>query len=351
VRTIIVHITNHLLNQHQVNNAYEVLNDPEKRLSYDRHGVWPPPNEDVRHNHDPYNPHNTTRSHPFHPNIFTFTDPFELFESFFGHPSPFHDHFPFGQARGFHDPFFAPTPFQFPQAVAMNPPDPRIGMGGGLFQNPFLHESFMPPMMGGGHFHPQGPRDGGRHVPFFSSTSSYSANRGPGGSQWASESHFTSTVNGLTTRAHECVDPSVRIFHPGDSGHLYSASRATSTPQLRIQTVTKHTQSTEYPKLWGRSMPPRPHTCLIQIPPDFPATPITITATTRTIVHKADITATTHIGIMTEVRENLSKNAYPLMWLYRLLSRLPRSTPSKRLMHSVGTLPQTSSNPLVFSLV
>lgn len=89
-------------------------------------------------------------------------------------------------------------------------------MGGGPFQGPLLHEPFMPPMMGGGHFHPQGIRNRGRPAPYIPSTSSYSDNRGTGGGQWASESHFTSTVNGLTTRVYERVDSSVRAFHPDD---------------------------------------------------------------------------------------------------------------------------------------
>ncbi|KAF9643469.1 DnaJ-domain-containing protein [Thelephora ganbajun] len=199
----------------QVNNAYEVLIDPQKRLSYDRHGVWPPPTEDL-----PPHPQNNTRGHSYHPNIFTFTDPFELFESFFGHPSPLHDPFPFGPSRNFPHPFFAPTGFSFPSSPLgpFGPFNPRVR--GGLFHDTFAHDSFMLPMMGGGLFQSQGAGSGERSASYFSSTS-YPSRQGTSGNQWISESRSTSTINGLTTSVHERVDPLGNIHttttHPG--GH------------------------------------------------------------------------------------------------------------------------------------
>lgn len=198
----------------QVNNAYEVLIDPQKRESYNRHGVWPPPTEDPRHHHS----QNSTRDRQFHPNIFTFTDPFELFESFFNHTNPFHDPFPFGHPRTFHDPF-APATFSFPMVGPFMPFDPSFGMSG-PFQDIFPHNPFMPPMMGGSHFHSHGTRNGGRSASY-PSASSHSANMVGSGRQWVSESHSISTINGLTTRVHERVDSSGNVHttstHPDGS--------------------------------------------------------------------------------------------------------------------------------------
>ena len=185
--------------------------DPQTRLSYDRHGVWPPPTENP-----PRHTQNNTRSHPFRPNIFTFTDPFELFDSFFGRSSPFHDPFPFESPRTFPDPFFAPIGFAPPLDYfgQFRPFNSGSGAGGGLVHDMFAHNSFMLPMMAGGPFQPRAAGDGGRSAPYFSSTSSHSNRQGTGGGQWISESRSTSTVNGITTSVHERVDTFVCIFSP-----------------------------------------------------------------------------------------------------------------------------------------
>jgi hypothetical protein len=200
------HIMHYRISYQQVNNAYEVLIDPQKRQSYDRHSVWPPPTEDP-----PRHTQNNARSYPFHPNVFTFTDPFELFDSFFGHPNPFHDPFPFGPSRAFPDPFFAATgPLDY--FGPFGPFNSGPGAGSGPIREMFVHDPFMLPMMGGGLFQSQATGGGGRSAPYFSSgSSSYLNHQGAGGSQWISDSRSTSTVNGLTASVHERVDSLVRI--------------------------------------------------------------------------------------------------------------------------------------------
>ena len=239
------------LSPHQVNNAYEVLIDHDKRQSYDRHGTWPPPTEDP-----PRHPQHNTRSHPFHANFFTFTDPFELFNSFFGHANPLHDPFTFGPPAPFPDPFFAPAP-PFPPAP-FGPPglfNSSAGMDGGHFHDVF-HDPFVmhPPVMGGPLFQSQGIGSGGRSVPYFSSTSSFSNRHGAGGGQWVSESRSTSTVNGLTTSVHECVDSSVR---PSPRYHIATNPwfpRVTNTQQLPTQTDAGRMRSMGSFKPRGRLM-------------------------------------------------------------------------------------------------
>lgn len=77
-------------------------------------------------------------------------------------------------------------------------------MGGGSFDPIFHTAPFIPPMMSGDLFHPQDTRNWGQPNSYFSSTSSYSVNRG------RSESRSTSSINGLTTSVHEFVDSEVR---------------------------------------------------------------------------------------------------------------------------------------------
>lgn len=183
------------------------MTDPEKRRSYDRHGVWPPPTEDPPHPPPTQDPprytQNNARSHPFRPNVFTFTDPFELFDSFFGRANPFHDPFPFDPSQTFPDPF-APIRFSSP----LDFPDPFIPIG---FSSPL--DSFGPFRPSNSAFQSQAAGDGGRSASYFSSTSSPYLNRqGTGGGPWISESRSTSTINGVTTSVHERVDSLVRIF-------------------------------------------------------------------------------------------------------------------------------------------
>lgn len=190
------------------------MNDPQKRQSYDRHGIWPPPTEELPRHSDTQD---NTRDRPFYPNIFTFTDPFELFNSFFGHPSPFHDPSPFGPPRAFPDPFFAPPSFPFSPGPfgPFGPFNPGVGMGGGPLHDMFPHDTFMmhPQVMGGDFFQSQCIGNGGP-ASYFSSGSSFSNHQRTGGGQWISESRSTSIINGLKTSVHERIDSSVRALSP-----------------------------------------------------------------------------------------------------------------------------------------
>lgn len=161
----------------QVNNAYEVLSDPQNRAIYDRHGVWPPPasappQAPFASNHfsEPFS-RGPFHEPPFHnpPGPFGFgprsspwgfTDPFILFNSIFGdlhrafEGDPFFDA-PFGR-RGFESSPFGNVPFLPPMSL---PFDAARGMGSSRMQ--------------------------------------IASNAGSGGG-WVSESWTSSTVNGVT---------------------------------------------------------------------------------------------------------------------------------------------------------
>ncbi|KAH7907266.1 DnaJ domain-containing protein [Hygrophoropsis aurantiaca] len=167
----------------KVNNAYEVLSDPQKREVYDRYGVFPPPTQEQeisgsrqrrQTRHDPFSGpffqdpfsmggfgsgfgFGNSSGNPFHHNTAGFTDPFVLFESIFGNLD-----------RAFRDPFFG-DPF--------SPP----GFGQGMFN------SSMPPFGS-----PFGFVGGNSW-----SGASMSGNNG-NGMRWISESRSSRTVNGVT---------------------------------------------------------------------------------------------------------------------------------------------------------
>ncbi|KAI0031281.1 DnaJ domain-containing protein [Vararia minispora EC-137] len=190
----------------KVNNAYEVLSDPTKRELYDRHGIWPPPDArpepmpdfrptagsgvfaDSLHSH--FNPFND----PF------FTDPFHVFEAFFG------SGFAFPHGPSAHDPFFD-RPRQ-----RMHDPFSMMGM---------FHDPAFPPLGGSlfddlalGHF----PSSSTSTTRVFSSSTRSSLVPGQG---WIEESESTSTRNGVTTSIKRRVDVNgdeyVTYTHPDGS--------------------------------------------------------------------------------------------------------------------------------------
>lgn len=68
----------------EISEAYEVLADKQKRVTYDRYGREGLRNGSAGFNHDPFRAH-------FH--RFTFKDPFDVFREFFGGKDPFADFF------------------------------------------------------------------------------------------------------------------------------------------------------------------------------------------------------------------------------------------------------------------
>lgn len=181
----------------KVNNAYEVLTDPQKRKEYDRYGVWPPPDLDddeplprrpsgnrrgsfSRHPPTPRSPFGDHFfSHPF-PSA-TFTDPFTLFDSIFG-DFPFQSHSrpsPYRPHRSRSD-----DPFQMPHRMHQE-------MMGSMFAQ-FERDMFstFPDHHNVG-FVPPVPR-----LPAPSSSNQ----------RWVEESFVTSTVNGVTQTVHKRRD-------------------------------------------------------------------------------------------------------------------------------------------------
>ncbi|KAG1907695.1 uncharacterized protein F5891DRAFT_996605 [Suillus fuscotomentosus] len=176
----------------KVNNAYEVLSDPENRKTYDQYGVWPPPT--AQESYTQGNWQRPTRQ-PFQDPFFQ--DPFSQ-HPFFGRnhqadpffPSSRHPHF-----QDFTDPFilFNRMFGDLHQAFSRDP-----------FGNPFSHwddgfgRGFMSPMsMSPITSSPFGFLTGG-NVNVYSSSSRGAHAGGSNGSRWVSESYTTSTVNGVT---------------------------------------------------------------------------------------------------------------------------------------------------------
>ena len=212
----------------QVNNAYEVLSDPQNRATFDQHGVWPPPaptpqepfaNGPRDHFSDPFSRGPFSRDpfsrgprmDPFggfgfgsHPGPRGFTDPFVLFNSIFG-----------DLHRAFEeDPFF-------------NDSFGRRGFESNHFGNGFFGRDF--PSMLASPFDLSGRGMG-------SSRMQVSSNGGNGG-RWVSESWSSSTVNGVTHT--KCVrkDSEVSIAFPTsffESPTTYH--RATNTLSTASQT-------------------------------------------------------------------------------------------------------------------
>lgn len=174
----------------KVNNAYEVLSNPDNRKAYDQHGVWPPPTAQQSYTQgnwqrptrepfqdpffqDPFFQHplfgRTHPADPFfpssrHPHFHDFTDPFVLFNRIFGDLQQAFSRDPFGDPFGHRDDGFFGRGFMSPMSITGSP----FG---------FLT---------------------GGNANVYSSSSRGGFSGGPNGSRWVSESYTTSTVNGVT---------------------------------------------------------------------------------------------------------------------------------------------------------
>ncbi|KAI0091714.1 hypothetical protein BDY19DRAFT_904326 [Irpex rosettiformis] len=239
-----------------VNNAYEVLNDPNNRKLYDQCGVWPPTVETQPQAGPSYNSQNRTFSafgshNPFETNPFFssrpspfgtpfhFTDPFELFNSLFGDT-----HRPgFDWGDDFNDPFFGgghpfmSPPFSAgPLGMAFGPRDPwgrpLMGQFGPFAGHPMLSA------FGAGN-------------PNVHSYSSTSQAIGSGGN-WVSQSTVTRSINGRTETITKRRDAQ------GNEHVTYSS------PEGERYTINGVEQPTNRPLVGAPAGPSQP---LLQPPP------------------------------------------------------------------------------------
>ncbi|KAI0343213.1 DnaJ-domain-containing protein [Trametopsis cervina] len=242
-----------------VNHAYEVLVDESKRKLYDQHGIWPPPTAVPQPQAGPsstsppnYQSQNRTFSafgntnpfesdpfftgRPYGPSpTFTFTDPFELFNSLFGDVHNIHD--------DFNDPFFGNNPF-------MTSP---FGTSRGS-RGPF--GSSLTSQMGQSLFSNMLRGMGGANVRSYSSTTQ---SIGSGG-QWVSQSTVTRSINGrtetITKRRDAQGNEHVTLSSPeGERYTINGVDQPTNRPlpssqppaQLDFSPYQQHTQEPAAP--------------------------------------------------------------------------------------------------------
>ncbi|KAJ2934050.1 hypothetical protein H1R20_g3053, partial [Candolleomyces eurysporus] len=186
----------------KVNNAYEILTDPEKRKEYDYHGAWPPPVEEIpkaSNSNGTYSAHFDFGPDPFggfshrhHQQFpsFAFQDPFVLFNSIFADMLG-----PRSAFGGFQSgPAFFEDPFERFERLDQEMERREREMNGftGFNANPMASPfTFMGGFGGGGLLGstspfgmlPEPPRRG---------------TGGRGGGKWMSESFMTQSINGVT---------------------------------------------------------------------------------------------------------------------------------------------------------
>lgn len=177
----------------KVNNAYEVLSNPDNRKAYDQHGVWPPPTAQESYTQGNWQrPAREPFQDPF------FQDPF-FRQPFFGHSPQAGPFFPSSRHQHFHDftdPFilFNQIFGDLHQAFSRDPFGDSFGhRDDGPFGRGFMSPMSMPHITSS----PFGFLTGG-NLNAYSSSSSGGFAGGPSGSRWVSESYTTSNVNGIT---------------------------------------------------------------------------------------------------------------------------------------------------------
>ncbi|KIL69405.1 hypothetical protein M378DRAFT_69572 [Amanita muscaria Koide BX008] len=181
-----------------INNAYEILSDPQKRKTYDKYGIFPPPQlerERARPDYDRRPRQSQSFGDPFiHHGFssFVFTDPFTLFDEIFGQEFP--------EWRNHRSHFRGPSPFMGMDPL-FNPfsnPFGRTPMG---MPGPFARmEQDLSGMSSGFPSHPLLPSH-----PFPTLEPSF-RDRGDASGQFRQESYMTQTINGVTQSVHKRID-------------------------------------------------------------------------------------------------------------------------------------------------